>query len=110
MSASKWAYSPDKCDGQPCVGDCDMCYKAEDKIEDDGFITREEDLKGNIAKPMTKCDYPKCEKCAKRDNGYCTVPMVISKQVFFDMYEKMEWLTDSLRELKKTVYDEILGE
>ena len=28
MSVSKWAYSPAKCDGEPCVGDCDMCIKA----------------------------------------------------------------------------------
>lgn len=20
-----WAYDPDKCDGQPCCGDCDKC-------------------------------------------------------------------------------------
>ena len=25
MSASKWAYSPEKCDGKPCPGDCDEC-------------------------------------------------------------------------------------
>lgn len=29
MSVSKWAYSPEKCDGEPCPGDCDMCSKAE---------------------------------------------------------------------------------
>ena len=23
MSVSKWAYEAEKCDGQPCVGDCD---------------------------------------------------------------------------------------
>ena len=28
MSVSKWAYTPEKCDGQPCVGDCDLCSKA----------------------------------------------------------------------------------
>lgn len=28
MSVSKWAYSPEKCDGQPCVGDCNTCSKA----------------------------------------------------------------------------------
>ena len=25
MSVSKWAYEPEKCDGKPCVGDCDYC-------------------------------------------------------------------------------------
>lgn len=28
MSVSKWAYEPEKCDGAPCVGDCDLCSKA----------------------------------------------------------------------------------
>lgn len=27
MSCSKWAYTPEKCDGQPCPGDCDHCAK-----------------------------------------------------------------------------------
>jgi hypothetical protein len=30
MSISKWAYDPDKCDGDFCCGDCDRCQKAED--------------------------------------------------------------------------------
>lgn len=25
MSVSKWAYKPERCDGQPCCGDCDVC-------------------------------------------------------------------------------------
>lgn len=28
MSVSKWAYEPEKCDGQPCPGDCDNCSLA----------------------------------------------------------------------------------
>ena len=28
MSVSKWAYEPDKCDGDFCIGDCDKCGKA----------------------------------------------------------------------------------
>ena len=28
MSASKWAYSPQKCDGKACGGDCDKCSRA----------------------------------------------------------------------------------
>ena len=27
MSVSKWAYTPEKCDGQLCVGDCYLCSK-----------------------------------------------------------------------------------
>ncbi len=31
MSFRKWAYSPEKCDGDFCPGDCDFCHKAEDE-------------------------------------------------------------------------------
>jgi len=27
MSVSKWAYSPERCDGDYCPGDCDRCSK-----------------------------------------------------------------------------------
>lgn len=30
MSVSKWAYIPERCDGEPCPGDCDVCSKAEE--------------------------------------------------------------------------------
>ena len=36
MSVSKWAYTPEKCDGKPCCGDCDYCpLKYEDESEDE---------------------------------------------------------------------------
>jgi len=25
MSVSRYAYQPSKCEGQPCIGDCDRC-------------------------------------------------------------------------------------
>ena len=28
MSVDKWAYTPEACDGDICVGDCDLCSKA----------------------------------------------------------------------------------
>lgn len=31
MSGSFWGYIPKKCDGEPCIGDCDLCSKAEEK-------------------------------------------------------------------------------
>ena len=34
MSVSKWAYDPDKCDGNACPGDCDYCYKADWEPDD----------------------------------------------------------------------------
>lgn len=33
MSVSLWAYIPQKCDGNPCRGDCDLCSKANDDLE-----------------------------------------------------------------------------
>ena len=33
MSVSKWAYQPDRCDGNVCPGDCDSCGKAEDDAD-----------------------------------------------------------------------------
>lgn len=37
MSVSKWAYSPSKCEGTPCIGDCDKCSKASEPDLDDLF-------------------------------------------------------------------------
>ena len=37
MSVSKYAYEPWKCDGEFCIGDCSICYKA--NIEADGDVT-----------------------------------------------------------------------
>lgn len=31
MSVSKWAYEPEKCDGDYCCGDCDFCNKADEE-------------------------------------------------------------------------------
>lgn len=48
MSVSKYAYEPWKCDGEFCIGDCDLCYKSdwirddedlEDEVEQDGWKT-----------------------------------------------------------------------
>lgn len=29
----KWGYEPSKCDGDFCIGDCDLCNKAEEAEE-----------------------------------------------------------------------------
>lgn len=40
MSVSIWAWLPEVCDGDVCVGDCDLCSKAEENVakmeEDNG--------------------------------------------------------------------------
>lgn len=35
MSVSKWAYDPERCDGQSCCGDCDRCSRWRDQAKDD---------------------------------------------------------------------------
>ena len=37
MSVRLYAYEPWKCDGEFCIGDCNLCYKAQ--IEADGDVT-----------------------------------------------------------------------
>lgn len=39
MSVSKWAYEPEKCDGDFCVGDCDFCPKADDNGEEEVSVS-----------------------------------------------------------------------
>jgi hypothetical protein len=82
------------------------------EIESDGFITREEDLMKNErkAKPMTECGYPRCEECDKCVDGYCTVPMVISKQIYLNTAERIMLLEENVSALENLVYDEILGD
>ena len=75
------------------------------EVEADGFITRPEQLERvslNRAKPTEECMYPHCEECDKYHGHYCTVPMVISKQIWYR-------LEKSLAELETLVTDEILG-
>ena len=44
MSVSKWAYTPEVCDGGGCPGDCDLCDKPknmEDEDDMDDYIKRD---------------------------------------------------------------------
>ena len=102
------------------------------EIEYDGFITREEDLmkseahfyatdfgKGTItkhrvdeskAKPITECVYPVCEECEKYVDGFCTVPMVVSKQNYIIINDKIDDLMKRVLDLENLVMDKILGD
>ena len=97
------------------------------EIENDGFITREEDLMkskpleyiekantcmtGNAtAQPIKWCIYPKCEECREYVDEYCTVPMVITKQIYHYFTDDMTRMDKDIAELKTLVYDEILGD
>ena len=84
----------------------------DEEVESDGFITREEDLMKSerTAKPMTECGYPRCEECDKCVDGYCTVPMVIGKQIYLNTAERIVQLEETVSALENIVYDEILGD
>lgn len=83
------------------------------EIEADGFITPPSALERtdlHRAKPVSECIYPKCEECDKYHGHYCTVPMVVSKQMWLilgDLYKKLMERVDTLENL---VTDEILGD
>lgn len=41
MSVSMWCYTPEKCDGDYCRGDCDNCRKAGILTDEDAEYYRE---------------------------------------------------------------------
>lgn len=82
------------------------------EIEADGFITPPSALERKTektAKPMSECVYPKCEDCDKYHGHYCTVPMVVSKQIYRETMERIGKLEKSLASLENFVTNEILG-
>ena len=62
------------------------------------------------AKPETECLFPVCEACPSYVDGYCTVPMVFSKQISRFLAQKLGELDQRLYNVEKLVTDEILGE
>lgn len=88
------------------------------EIEQDGFITDEiyiqetkplERVDMDRAKPAKGCKYPKCEECKDYRNGYCTVPIVVTKQMWLMNGDTTDALIKDVSELREMVYDEILG-
>lgn len=82
------------------------------EIEADGFITRAETLErinANTAKPAGECMYPECEKCDKYHGHYCTVPMVVSKQIWRMTEERLWYLNNRLDTIEELVTAKILG-
>lgn len=109
MSVSKWAYAPEKCDGKPCVGDCDMCYKAEDEVSIPSVDALEYTQSVFSTARLSKgCIYPNCEKCGYYREHYCTVPMVVSKQIYLFVSDKIASMEKNISELETLVTDEIL--
>ena len=68
-----------------------------------------ERLNDNEAKGLEFCPYPKCEWCTNYKDNYCTVPIVINKQYFLALTDKIASMENDIKELDKTLYDEILG-
>ena len=81
------------------------------EIEADGFITRAETLErinASKAKPIKECIYPHCEKCDKYRGRYCTVPIVINKQNYILLNDKIDDLMKRVLTLEDLVFDELL--
>lgn len=109
MSTSMFRWT-EECEQDPmCVGDCDLCRKETmiDKYNEVGIPALER-VTDNKAKPAEGCAYPRCDECDKYHGHYCTVPMVVSKQIFRLTDERIRKLENELTELKTLVTDEIL--
>lgn len=67
----------------------------------------------NTALPSEECSYPKCEKCRwyveYGGARYCTVEMVVSRQIWLLTASKLRRLEKCMAELQTALYDEILG-
>lgn len=101
MSVSKWAYTPEKCDGGYCYGDCAFCPKAyEDEIGDDSHKITNRELIEHCSKVSADdcgnggCKYEEiCEKW-KLKHHY-TIP---SMGLQFIPVMKPEWLNAGANE------------
>lgn len=83
------------------------------EIEADGFITPAYALERKTertANPISECVYPKCEECDHYHGHYCTVPMVVSKQNYLLVGEKLAIMEKRLTDLENLITDEILGD
>ena len=83
------------------------------EIEADGFITPAYALERKTertAKPISECIYPKCEECDKYHGHFCTVPMVVSKQIYRETMERIGKIEKTIIELENLVYDKLLGD
>ena len=69
MSVSKWAYTPEKCDGDYCYGDCDNCPKANEDEEDDSRKVTNREL-------IERCGKVSGDECI---NGGCKYKEICKK-------------------------------
>ena len=73
-------------------------------------ITPMERVTDNTANPTTECLYPKCEGCSKYfafdGEKYCTVPMVVTKQIWLMTEERFQKIEKEIRELWDEMFTE----
>ena len=82
----------------------DCSWQDPNVLETDDYTT---------ARPIKPCPYPLCEQCKnyieRRGEHYCNAPIVVSKQIYRLFEEKIAKLENTVAELEKSLYDEILG-
>lgn len=78
-----------------------------DKYNEVGISALERTGNGT-AKPAEECAYPCCEDCINYHGHYCTVPMVVSKQIWLTTESLIARMEKRLTELETLVTDEIL--
>lgn len=108
MSVSKWAYSPEKCDGDFCIGECDKCPKAREDADHEVTVMPLEWTSVHSAKPAEKCIYPKCEECGEYVHECCTVPVVFTKQMYHLATELFNVIYERLDIMDELIDTEIL--
>lgn len=102
MSVDLWGYSPDKCDGEFCIGDCDHCYKADIEVRTLAILER---VSQSRATPKSECGYPECENCDKYHAHYCTVPIVVSKQMHLITEERLRKIENEILDIRCLLVD-----
>lgn len=85
MSGDRWRYSPEKCDGDFCPGDCDRCPKCWEDADDDeeeraygGFITLDEttELKGLSVREQVVLSLTQMEQTFAERKDYANAAVV----------------------------------
>lgn len=84
--------------------------RLKDRYDEIGLpVTALERTDVSRAKPIEECPYPKCEECDKYHGSWCTVPIVVSKQILRLTQDKLHILEKRLTDLENLVTDEIIG-
>lgn len=80
-----------------------------DKYNEAGIPTELERINASKAKPATECVYPNCEECDKYHGHYCTVPIVVTKQMWIEAIDRFADLSKRISDIEEVLLDEILS-